>query len=167
MQRDLKKLINVLRRLSGSNQIHAFPERKRKIATDTLNSNEILHLAEHIIKIILWPKSQWTKGWLTEIKASLDNLAFGLSRYTRRIGTKRYVEKLWYSSKTLMEKVNDIHDTAYWNVIKAMEKEIPNIEKDPFNEYKDLYEIGYTLKEEKDIDKGIIFSLYFKGKKLV
>ena len=42
-----------------------------------------------------------------------------------------------------------------------------SIENDPFNEMQDLADIGYQIKETRDPEKGIVFSLWLKDEKIV
>jgi hypothetical protein len=164
----MHRLIKVLKLLTKT-EVAAFPERPRRMATNVLESNELMHLAEHIIKIILWPDSPDYNGWLSEIKTSLfTNLSFGLCRFCTKVeNKKRYVSKLWYSAKDIQSRINDLMVDAYWSVEDKMEDNptAPNpfikVDKTKFQD------LGYTIKEEKDPVYGIRFTLWFKGKKLV
>lgn len=150
-------------------EVYALPERSRGLATKNLNSDEIIHLARHIIKITLWSQSSYHTGWLKEIKSSLGNLAFKLCRFSLRKNRKRIIKNLWYGPKDIMKKLNYNLDDAYWDVIDDMGSMIDQIEFDPFieKEGQDFSAIGYELKEEKDGDDSIYFTLWLKGKRLV
>jgi hypothetical protein len=168
MEKDLHNLIAVLVKLNDNVSTTAAPKRERSLARKVLDSKEVEHLSKYIIKVTLWPKTQYLNGWLKEIRTSLDNLAFGLSKFSKRIGTKRYIDALWYSATDLFEHVNQIHIDAYWAVIEDMEKDmLESIEYDPFNEMQDLADIGYQIKETRDPEKGLTFSLWLKDEKIV
>lgn len=149
-------------------KVTALPQRPRSLATDALNSEEIIHLAKHIIKITLWPDISYKKGWLKEIKASLGNLAFKLCRNSIRKDKIHIVQELWYTPKDVMGKLNEVLDDAYWKVIDEMKSKINKISFDPFGlgMPKTFSEVGYTLKQEKTED-GVVLTLWIKKEKIV
>jgi len=166
-----KKLIEILAKLASTSDkslVVSMPRRPRSLATDALNSGEVLHLAKHIVKITLWPNIGYAKGWLKEIKASLDTLTFKLCSFCHRKGSKRVVQELWYSPSEIMDKLNEVLDAAYWDVVEDMSKYIEEIKSDPFidNGGKTFSEIGYEIRQET-IDGGIVLSLWLQQTKIV
>lgn len=149
-------------------KVTALPQRPRSLATDALNSEEIMHLAKHIIKITLWPDISYKKGWLKEIKTSLGNLAFKLCKSSIRKDDKRIIQELWYSHKDIMAKLNDALDDAYWKVIDEMKPLIDKISFDPFGTGTPLNftEVGYSLKQEIT-ESGITLTLWLKKEQIV
>lgn len=147
------------------------PKRPRKLASKALESDEVNHLVKHLIKITLWPESTYMRGWLGEIRTSLDTLAFSLCKFCTRDGDKkRYIKDLWFDTDELMPKLNELLFDNYFEVLDKMESELgAKIEPDPFdkNEGQDFSEIGYTLKTEKAKERGFYFSLWLKGKNIV
>jgi hypothetical protein len=161
-------ILDTLKELSNSNVVVGLPKRPREKATKVLESNEIEHLTKHIIKITLWPNSTYFNGWIKEIRTSLNNLAIKLSKYSEKKGSFKYVVELWYGDNELMDRINTEHDDAYWEVVEdEMASEYDTVMDDPFNRQLDLKDIGYHIKEEQDPNKGVTFSLWLKGKKIV
>ena len=161
-------LLKVLRKVLR-NEALALPQRPRAMATKALESEEVKHLAKHIVKITLWPDISYCKGWEKEIRASLDNLAFKLCRYSNKVNKQRTVEKLWYGPQDIMKRLNEELDDADWAVMDEMEKESDNIVSDPFvgKNGKNFSQVGYTVKQETDKVKGIFFSFWKEGEKIV
>lgn len=172
MNETVKKLIKILGSLATEGKtksaIVAMPKRPRSLATDALNSGEVLHLAKHIIKITLWPDISYAKGWLKEIKASLTTLTFKLCSFCHRKGSKRSVQELWYGPSEIMDKLNEILDSAYWAVVEDMPIQFEEVKSDPFvdNGGKNFSEIGYELRQEK-VDDGIVLSLWLQKTKII
>lgn len=164
-------LIEILQKLAANREqkeVYALPERPRSLATKNLESEEITHLARHIIKITLWSQSSYYTGWMKEIKASLDNLAFKLCRISLRKNKKRIIKSLWYGATDIMNKLNYNLDDAYWDVIDDMDSMIDQIEFDPFieKEGQNFSTIGFELKEGKDEDSSIYFTLWLNNKRI-
>jgi hypothetical protein len=166
-----KYLIETLKKLAQERvkkEVYALPTRPRHLATDALNSDEITHLAKHLIKVTLWPNSSYCKGWFKEIKTSLDNLVFKLCRHCIRKNDERIVKELWYDHRNVMKKLNDKLDDAYWKVIEEMKPMLDEIKDDPFQEEgNDFSKIGYTLEEEKTENGSIQFQIKLKGKTFI
>jgi len=163
----LKKILQDICSKNYSNTVTALPQRPRSLATDALNSEEITHLAKHIIKITLWPDISYKKGWLKEIKASLNNLAFKLCKSSVRKNEMRIIQDLWYTPTDIISKLNDSLDDAYWKVIDEMRPMLDKISFDPFGTGTPLNfsEVGYTIKQEKT-EGGIILTLWLKEQKI-
>lgn len=167
-QKILIETLNELAKKRVKQEVTALPTRPRHLATDALNSDEITHLAKHLIKITLWPSSSYCKGWLKEIKTSLDNLVFKLCRHCVRKDDERIVKELWYSCNDVAEKLNEKLDEAYWKVIDEMKPMLKQIEDDPFQEEgNDFTSIGYSLIEEKTENGSIQFQIKLKGKTFI
>ena len=150
-------------------QVTATPQRPRSLATEALASEEISHLAKHIIKITLWPDSSYVVGWKNEIETSLDNLVFKLCRYsTRKKNEDRIVKQLWYSTSDIMERLDTILDDCYWRVIDDMKSMLHQIEYDPFveDDGHTFSSFGYHLKEEKNENGSLIFVLWLDNEKI-
>lgn len=165
----LQKVLRELALRPREKTITSAPQRPRSLATEALNSEEIMHLAKHIIKITLWPNISYKKGWLKEIKASLDNLAFKLCRSSVRKDGKRFVQDLWYTPSEIVKKLDEVLDDAYWKVIKELQSKVSRIEFDPFGTGNLLTftEFGYTIKEEKSDEYGITLTLWLGKEKIV
>lgn len=163
----LKKILQDICSKNYSSTITALPQRPRALATDALNSEEITHLAKHIIKITLWPDISYKKGWLKEIKASLNNLAFKLCKSSVRKNEMRIIQELWYTPKDIINKLNDTLDDAYWKVIDEMRPTLDKISFDPFGTGTPLNfsEVGYAIKQEKT-EGGITLTLWLKEQKI-
>ena len=167
-----KKLQKILLGLSQKipkRKVSGVPQRPRSLATDALKSEEIMHLAKHIIKMTLWPNISYKKGWLKEIKTSLDNLAFKLCRSSSRKENKRIIQELWYKPSDIMKKLNNVLEDAYWKVIDESKPILNDIEFDPFGtgDLLNFTDVGYALKQEKNEDQSIILTLWLKKDKIV
>lgn len=168
----MQNLIATLKKLIASRnprKVFSLPQRPRSLATKALESEEIRHLANHIIKITLWPDVGYCKSWKKEIRTSLDNLAFKLCRYSSKKDEKRTIEKLWYGASDINKRLFEELDDAYWYVMDDMNKEVSKIKLDPFvgKSGKNFAQIGYAVKQEKDVNGSISFSLWFKNMKIV
>jgi hypothetical protein len=163
-----KILQEICLKKSLQKKVTALPQRPRSLATDALKSEEVTHLAKHIIKITLWPDISYKKGWLKEIKASLGNLAFKLCKSSVRKDDKRIIQELWYAPKDIMGKLNEVLDDAYWNVIDDMKPLLDEISFDPFGTGTplDFSEVGYSLKQEIT-ESGITLTLWLKKERIV
>ena len=165
----MQNLIAALKKLVTPREVFSLPQRPRSMATKALESEEIRHLANHIIKLTLWPEASYCKGWRKEIRTSLDNLAFKLCRYSSKKDEKRTIEKLWYGASDINKRLFEEMDDAYWYVMDDMHKEIPKIKSDPFvgKTGKNFAQIGYLVKQEKDANGSFAFSLWLKDTKIV
>lgn len=169
MEQNRKILIEALNKIVKGKEVTALPARPRNLAVNALNSDEILHLAKHIIKITLWPNSNYCKGWFKEIKTSLDNLAFKLCRFCVRKNEERVIKELWFGPKEILEKLNERLDEAYWDVMDEMKPMIKDIKLDPFieDEKNNFTEIGYSISEHQNEHGSIQFQLSLNGKLFV
>ena len=79
------------------------------------------------------------------------------------------VEKLWYGASDINKRLFEELDDAYWCVMDDMSKEISKIKLDPFvgKSGKNFTQIGYLIKQEKDENGSISFSLWLKNTKIV
>lgn len=166
--KDLVRILGKIASKAPKKQVVSLPQRPRSLATEALKSDEVKHLAKHIIKITLWPQISYRKHWLKEIRASLNTLTFKLCRFSNLKDQKRYVEELWYGPEYLMRKLNERLDDAYWEVVAEMKSKLKDVAYDPFVSNGGAYfsDIGYAIKAEKD-EKGIVLNLYLKKERVI
>ena len=164
-------LIDALKNDSGATKpALRMLKRPRKLATKALESDEVGYLTKHLIMVTLWPESSNVRGWLGEIRARLDSLAFSLCKFYTQTEGVTYIKDLWFDTDDIMPKVNQLLFDSYFDVMENLEYELgAKIEPDPFdkNEGQDFSEIGYSLRTEKNKDQGFYFSLWLKGERIV
>jgi len=128
------------------------------------NDGSFYIIAEHLIKIALFPKHEATAQWQNSVQAALINILRATANTSLKVrGSPRaYVNYLFKSAKELSERINQEIPDAHWDVLEAMEPDADLLRTD-IEDYNSIEDLGFKVEQYKDQTYGHNYRIIYQG----
>lgn len=164
---------NTIKRLEGLEKrirlLEDTPQPPSKVIDQFWDKSEGIFsgLAEHLLKIALFPEHRDQDGWKDSVYSQLLQILRKTShRSLRKRTPKSYVKTLFKSSQEITSRINDELSDALNTVLEKMAPDI-HLKDDSIEDFNSLLDLGFNIEQYRDPVYGWNYRIVQNGAEII